>query len=154
MLKLFVGEYKKERTFIKYNMLRYTTICIVLDYYCYMNSLGEDVAQSIKFLVDMVLKKSSFHDTKNNRTMIQTVIVNMKMMGLLVDCGSNYLTISNKGKETYINQSYHMAAANLYQANSSRKLAIVAVWISVIGLLLTALIQLINLMYPVWNKCC
>ncbi|MBE6307824.1 MAG: hypothetical protein E7087_00745 [Bacteroidales bacterium] len=38
MLNLFIGQYKNEKTLIKFNMVRYTTMCIVLDYYCYMNS--------------------------------------------------------------------------------------------------------------------
>ena len=40
MLNLFIGQYKNEKILIKFNMVRYTTMCIVLDYYCYMNSLN------------------------------------------------------------------------------------------------------------------
>lgn len=36
MLNLFVGQYKNEKTLIKFNMVRYATMCIVLDYNCYI----------------------------------------------------------------------------------------------------------------------
>ncbi len=64
MLKLFNGQYKNEKTLIKFNMVRYTTMCIVLDYYCFMNSLDSDVACTIDHLIGLVFNKSSFKDTK------------------------------------------------------------------------------------------
>lgn len=143
MLKLFTGQYKDENTLIRFNMVRYTTICVVLDYFCYMNSLSEDVACTIDSLVDTVFKKSSFSDTEGNRTMVQTTIINMKMMGLLFEPRPDYLAITDQGKVAYINQTYHIAAANLYQANASRKLSIIAICVAVAGIVLTLILQLI-----------
>lgn len=141
MLKLFVGQYKNESTLIKFNMVRYTTICIVLDYFCYMNSVSEDVVKTLDFLVDAVFKKSSIKDTEENRTMIQTTILNMKMIGLLFEPETDYLAITDQGKMAYISQSYHLAAANLYQANASRRLSKIAIWVAVAGIVLTFLLQ-------------
>ena len=81
MLNLFIGQYKNEKTLIKFNMVRYTTMCIVLDYYCFMNSIESDVACTLDHLIGLVFNKSSFDDTEENRTMVQTTIINMKMMG-------------------------------------------------------------------------
>ena len=36
MLNLFIGQYKNEKTLIKFKMVRFTTMSIVLDYYCYI----------------------------------------------------------------------------------------------------------------------
>ncbi len=36
MLKLFVGQYKDKRALIKFNMVRYTTIGMILNYNFYM----------------------------------------------------------------------------------------------------------------------
>ena len=36
MLNLFVGQYTTVKALIKLNMVRYATMCIVLDYYCYI----------------------------------------------------------------------------------------------------------------------
>ena len=54
-----------------------------------------------------------------------------------------FLAITNKGKQAYIDQTYHLATANLYQANASRKLSIVAIGVAVAGILLTFLLQFI-----------
>ena len=142
MLKLFNGQYKNEKTLIKFNMVRYTTMCIVLDYYCFMNSLDSDVACTIDHLIGLVFNKSSFDDTEENRTMVQTTIVNMKMMGLLYAHTQNTLAITNQGKQAYIDQTYHLATANLYQANSSRRLSVIAISVSIAGILLTLILQL------------
>ncbi len=144
MLKLFTGQYKNEKTLIKFNMVRYTTICIVLDYYCYMNSIDSDVTCTINQLQDFVFKKSSFNDTEENRTMVQTTIVNMKMMGLLYSYTQDTLAITNQGKQAYIDQTYHLATANLYQANASRKLSVLAICVAIAGILLTLILQFLS----------
>ena len=90
-----------------------------------------------------VIKKSSFDDTEENRTMVQTTIVNMKIMGLLFEPRPDYLAITDQGKVAYINQTYHLAAANLYQANASRKLSVIAIGVAVAGITLTLILQLL-----------
>lgn len=143
MLKLYIGQYKNERTLIKFNMVRYTTICVVLDYFCYMNSLNEDVACSFDYIVDFVFKKSSFKMTEDNIAMVHTAITNMKMMGLLYEPKTNYIAITDQGKQTYIGQSYHSTAASLYQANASRKLSKMAICVAIAGILLTLILQVL-----------
>lgn len=143
MLKLFIGQYKNEKTLIKFNLVRYTTICIVLDYFCYMNALSEDVASTIDSLVDMVFNKASFKRSEQNKAIVQTTIVNMKMIGLLYEDQPDYLAITDNGKKAYMSQSYHSTAASLYQANASRKLSIAAIGVAVTGLLLTLILQIL-----------
>lgn len=143
MLKLFNGQYKNEKTLIKFNMVRYTTMCIVLDYYCFMNSVDSDVACTIDHLQDLVFNKSSFDDTEENRIMVQTTIINMKMTGLLNALTQDSLVISNQGKQAYIDQTYHLATANLYQANASRRLSMIAIGVAIAGILLTLILQFI-----------
>ena len=143
MLNLFIGQYKNEKTLIKFNMVRYATMCIVLDYYCFMNSVESDVACTLDHLIGLVFNKSSFEDTEENRTMVQTTIVNMKMMGLLNAHTQDTLAITNQGKQAYIDQTYHLATANLYQANASRRLSMIAIGVAIAGILLTLLLQFI-----------
>lgn len=144
MLNLFIGQYKNEKILIKFNMVRYTTMCIVLDYYCYMNSLNEDMACTFDCLVDFVFQKSSLNKTEKNLAIVHTAIINMKMIGMLYEPRSGYLAITDKGKQTYMSQSYHSTAANLYQANASRKLSIVAIGVAIAGVILTLILQLIE----------
>ncbi len=143
MLKLYIGQYKSEKTLIKFNMVRYTTICMVLDYFCYMNSLSEDVACTFDYIVDFVFKKASYKKTEDNIAMVHTAITNMKMMGLLYEPRTNYMAITDLGKQAYMNQSYHATTASLYQANASRRLSIIAIGVAIAGILLTLILQLI-----------
>ena len=118
-------------------------MCIVLDYYCFMNSVESDVACTLDHLIGLVFNKSSFEDTEENRTIVQTTIVNMKMMGLLNAHTQDTLAITNQGKQAYIDQTYHLATANLYQANASRRLSMIAIGVAIAGIRLTLLLQFI-----------
>ena len=143
MLNLFIGRYQYAKSLIKFNTVRCTTMCIVLDYYCFMNSVESDVACTLDHLIGLVFNKSSFEDTEENRTIVQTTIVNMKMMGLLNAHTQDTLAITNQGKQAYIDQTYHLATANLYQANASRRLSMIAIGVAIAGILLTLLLQFI-----------
>lgn len=147
MLKLFIGQYKNEKTLIKFNMLRYTTMCIVLDYYCFMNSVESDVACTLEHLISLVFNKSSFDETEENRAMVQTTIINMKMMGLLYSHTQDTLAITNQGKQAYIDQTYHLATANLFQANASRRLSVIAIGVAIASIIISLIFQIIN----VWH---
>lgn len=147
MLKFYNGQYKNEKTLIKFNMVRYTTMCIVLDYFCFMNSVESDVACTLDHLIGLVFNKSSFDDTEENRTMVQTTIINMKMMGLLYAHTQDTLAITNQGKQAYIDQTYHLATANLFQANASRRLSVIAIGVAVVSIILSLIFQILN----VWH---
>ena len=77
---------------------------------------------------------SEIKDTDTNRTIINTVITNMVMIGLLCE-NRGELIITNNGKQAYIDQTYHMEAASLYEAKESRRLSLIAVVISIVSIL-------------------
>lgn len=143
MLKVFNGQDKNEKTLTKFNMVRYTTMCIVLDYYCFINSVESDVACTLDHLIGLVFNKSYFDDTEENQTMVQTTIINLKMIGLLYAHTQDTLAITNQGKRAYVDQTYHLAAANLYQANASRRLSMIAIGVAVTSILLSLLTQVL-----------
>jgi len=143
MLKVFNGQDKNEKTLTKFNMVRYTTMCIVLDYYCFVNSVESDVACTLDHLIGLVFNKSYFDDTEENQTMVQTTIINLKMIGLLYAHTQDTLAITNQGKQAYVDQTYHLAAANLYQANASRRLSMIAIGVAVTSILLSLLTQVL-----------
>lgn len=84
---IYIGQYKSGTRLVGFNIIRYTTFCLVLDYYCYMNISVGDVINNRDWLIQHVLKQSEIRDTKDNRTIINTAITNMGMIGLL--CESN-----------------------------------------------------------------
>ena len=142
MIRIFTGQYKKGSTLTEFNLVRYTTICLVLDYYCLMNSQKFDMEVALSRLVDFVLIKSSFKDTDNNRVWIETAIGNMQMMGLLKETNNGLLTITDLGLSAYSSQLYHQTAASLYEARASRRLAKIAIYVALAGIGLTLILQL------------
>ena len=143
---IYVGQYKKGTRFIGYNIIRYTTLCLILDYYCYMNVSVGDVINSRDWFIQYVLKQSEIKDTDTNRTIINTVITNMVMIGLLCE-NRGELIITNNGKQAYIDQTYHMEAASLYEAKESRRLSLIAVVISIVSILLAVMPSITKLVY-------
>ena len=137
MINIYIGQYKKNRRLNKFNMIRYTTICIVLDYFCYMTTTQNEPAVTMDYLTNLVFNQSSFKRTSENTTMIHTVIFNMNMMGLLEMVQQDYYAITDAGKAAYINQSYHIVAANLYQSKASQKLSLIAIVIALVGVFLS-----------------
>jgi len=142
MIRIFTGQYKNGSTLTEFNLVRYTTICLVLDYFCLMSSQKIDMEVALSKLVDFVLIKSLFKDTDNNRVWIETAIGNMQMMGLIVESDSGLLTISELGLSAYSGQLYHQTAASLYEARASRQLAKIAIYIALAGIVLTVILQL------------
>lgn len=142
MIRIYTGQYKKDSTLTEFNLVRYTTICLVLEYFCLMNSQKIDMEIALSKLVDFVIEKSSFKDTDNNRVWIETAIGNMQMMGLLKETDSGLLTITALGLSAYSSQSYHQTAASLYEARASRQLAKIAIYIALAGIVLTVILQL------------
>ena len=142
MIRIYTGQYKNGRTLTKFNLVRYTTICLVLDYFCLMNSQKIDMEIALSKLVDYVIEKFSFKDTENNRVWIETAIGNMQMMGLLVETDNGLLTITDLGLSAYSSQLYHQTAASLYEARASRRLAKIAIYVALAGIGLTLILQL------------
>ena len=142
MIRIYTGQYKNESTLTEFNLVRYTTICLVLDYFCLMNSQKIDMEIALSKLVDSVLIKSSFKDTDSNRVWIETAIGNMQMMGLLIETDAGLLKITDLGLSAYSSQLYHQTAASLYEARASRQLAKIAIYVALAGIGLTLILQL------------
>ena len=140
---IYIGQYKSGTRLVGFNIIRYTTFCLVLDYYCYMNISVGDVINNQDWLIQHVLKQSEIRDTKDNRTIINTAITNMGMIGLL--CESNgQLFITDKGKQAYMDQTYHMTVDSLYEAKETRRLSRIAIVISVASILLAITTSIIG----------
>ena len=110
-----------------------------------MNSSVGDVIKNWDWLIQYVLNKSEIRDTKDNRIIINTAITNMVMIGLL--CESNgQLFITNKGKQAYMDQTYHMTVASLYEAKETRRLSKIAIVVSVASILLAVITSVLGLL--------
>ena len=148
---IFIGQYQKGTDAVEFNIIRFTTICIVLDYFCYMNSLCRDVGKRRNDMVQCVLNQSSFSNTKDNKIKINTAISNMIMMGFLSE-NNDILTITDAGKQAYISQTFHLATASLYEAKETRHLSKIAIVVSIISVLLTAISMVISAVISLCGK--
>lgn len=142
--EIYVGQYQKGSLLVEYNIIRYTTFCLVLDYYCYMNSLFGNAIKSRDWLIGYVLKQSEIRDTRKKRAIIDTAISNMVMIGLLCE-NNGQLFITDMGKQAYMDQKYHMTVASLYEAKETRRLSRRAIVISVISLIVAIIVAIIGL---------
>ena len=142
--EIYVGQYQKGSLLVEYNIIRYTTFCLVLDYYCYVNSLSGNAIKSRDWLIGYVLKQSEIRDTRKKRVIIDTAISNMVMIGLLCE-NNGQLFITDMGKQAYMDQKYHMTAASLYEAKETRRLSRRAIVISVISIIVAIIVAIIGL---------
>lgn len=141
-VELFVGAYQSKGLALKYNIIRYTSICLVLDYFCYINSITGDYATTLDNLIDIIFKQSRFCRSKYNTVIVKTTIINMIMMGLIVE-QNGAVHITNGGKQAYIDQKFHIQCANLHEAQATRTLSRIAIIIAVTSLILTTLLSFI-----------
>lgn len=133
----YTGQYKTTYRFAEYNYLRYTTMCMILDFYCYMPSvIGEEIVTDSEFLCNHIIKKSSIRDTKNNRLIISSTIIDMILVGLLSE-ENDIIDITEMGKRAFVNQDYHKVAASLYEAKYTRRLSIIAISVAIVSVVLT-----------------
>lgn len=133
----YTGQYKTTYRFAEYNYIRYTTMCIILDFYCYMPSvIGEEIVTDSEFLCNHIIKKSSIQDTKYNRLIISSNIKDMIIIGLLSE-ENDIIDITEVGKRAFVNQDFHKVAASLYEAKYTRKLSIIAISAAIISVVLT-----------------
>ena len=109
-----------------------------------MNSLSGNAIKSRDWLIGYVLKQSEIRDAREKRTIIDTAISNMVMIGLL--CVNNgQLFITDMGKQAYMDQKYHMTVTSLYEAKEIRRLSRRAIVISVISLIVAIIVAIIGL---------
>lgn len=133
----YIGQYKTTYRFTEYNYLRYTTMCMILDFYCYIPSvIGQEIVTDSDYLSNYVVKKSSIQDTKYNRLIISSTIKDMIIMGILSE-DNDIVDITEMGKRAFVNQVYHKVAASLYEAKYTRRLSIIATSVAIVSVVLT-----------------
>lgn len=133
----YTGQYKTTYSFAEYNYLKYTTMCMILDFYCYIPSvIGEEIVTDSDYLSSYVVKKSSIQDTKYNRLIISSTIKDMIIMGILLE-DNDIIDITEMGKRAFVNQDYHKVTASLYEAKYTRKLSIIATSVAIVSVVLT-----------------
>ena len=133
--KIYIGQYHKNDTFLKYNQIRYKTYCMVLDQLCYFNSLIKTTEIKRSKIEDYIF--TSIKRNKENEVIVNTAIASMLMSGLISEDNNNNFELTSLGIEAYAKQTYHLVAANLAEAKASRNLSTVAIIIAIVTMLIT-----------------
>ena len=122
---------------------KYMFICLVLDELIFRKYFEKGEDMSITFLRKRLQKKMSYSLHNRPIALLEVWIFEMQVMKLLTlsTCKENSEIIVSKlterGERAYQNQTYHQIYANLLVAKRSRVLAIIAMYISIISLILT-----------------
>ncbi|MBO5631662.1 MAG: hypothetical protein J5965_21540, partial [Aeriscardovia sp.] len=115
--ELIVNQYE-DRDFLRYNQIKYKTICIVLDFFALCNSIDgtEKIAR------DDIEKKifASIKPNKTNRQIVCNSLAAMEIMGYVVEQG-NEILIMPDGVIAYREQKIHQIAASLSEAKRVRE---------------------------------
>ena len=90
MIRIYTGQYKNESTLTEFNLVRYTTICLVLDYFCLINSQK----------IDMEVALSKTHSPLNKASS-KTPIIIFELIyaddGAAIETDASLLTITDLG---------------------------------------------------------
>lgn len=136
-INLMACPYANLKTACKYGMLRTTTICIIMENIAILKSMGYDnYVKTHQEMKDLIFRQTSFKRNKVNSAIVDTAIINMVMMGYLEKHGYNYIP-REELVEAYKSQTFQSQCASLYQAESSRKLSTITIWIAVGSLFIT-----------------
>lgn len=120
--------------FIRYNQIKYKTICIVLDFFALFNGMCGGTSIARDKIEDMIY--ASIYKNKKNKKIVDNSLAAMEAMGLVIEKGIN-IEIQQAGVDAYKNQVFHQIAASLTEAKRSRLLAKYSVIISIIALLIS-----------------
>lgn len=123
---------------------KYMFICLVLDELVFRKYYEKEEDVSIAFLCYRINKKMTLSLKSRPIALLEIWLSEMQIMKLITLSKSkegNEIIISKltaQGEKAYQNQTYHQIYANLLAAKRSRVLSIIAIFISVITLVLTA----------------
>ena len=131
--ELIVNQYE-DKEFLRYNQVKYKTICIVLDFFAICN--GIDGQRSISREVVEQKIFASIKKCRSNRLIVSNALVAMELMGYVVENGKE-IVIQDAGVEAYKKQIIHQIAASLTESRQSRMLTRWTIAISLFALLVS-----------------
>ncbi|MBO5627075.1 MAG: hypothetical protein J5953_14985 [Prevotella sp.] len=138
--ELIVNQYE-DRDFLRYNQIKYKTICIVLDFFALCNSIDgtEKIAR------DDIEKKifASIKPNKTNRQIVCNSLAAMEIMGYVVEQG-NEILIMPDGVIAYREQKIHQIAASLSEAKRVREQTKMTLIISFMAFVVSLLSMIIT----------
>lgn len=115
---------------------KYAAFCTILDYLSYLEGVSSIPSASIDGITSIALRNYFFR-TKKNRVEVKTWIAELNWMGLIKNMERKEGTeiyLTDKGKEVYSNQVFHLVFSNLQEARESRVVAIIAMLIAIVSL--------------------
>ena len=138
--KIFLGSYQSTSDNLKFNKIKYTTICSLLDYFAIkVSALRLQSFVEKDSLITMVLNNSDIADNEENRAMIETSIYQMTMIGILSQNG-NVFTISEEGCKAFREHTFHKILFDINAQRQTKNLSVIAICIALATLIATIII--------------
>lgn len=139
---------KKEKNIRTFNSVKYYVISLVLDILVHkMVENRNDRTIGGEMLLEDIMSeiwKNSIYDMEWNLPIarIKLIVPEMSWMNLIVCTGEKEnpnIKLTDEGFAAYKDQRFHSIAASLMEAKESRKLSVIAIVISFITLIVTAI---------------
>ena len=123
---------------------KYMFICLVLDELTFRKYYEKEDEVSIGFLRKRISKKMSLSLYHKPIALLEFWLLEVQVMGLITlskhkEDGKEIIMtkLTRQGEEAYQKQTYHQIYANLIAAKLSRWLAILAIFVSLIALIVS-----------------
>ena len=139
--------YNKEKELRAFNSVKYYVMSLVLDTLVrkmVINSItnANEVEIAFEDLMQEIWKDSIYDMRWNiSRTRVDLVVAEMSWMNLIVNTGDTSknpnIKLTTEGFAAYKEQRFHSIAASLMESNESRRLANIAVVVSIFTLIAT-----------------
>ena len=135
----------------KWNFEKYHMFSMILEYLvdCHQITKSDVPKENI---VGMLKQQGVPKYDKKFDAKITTILMQMGWIGLITIKG-NRVSIAEDGINAYKEQRYHEIAANLYNAEQTKRLSVLAIWIASILSGLSIILTIINALLQV-GKCC
>ena len=101
------------------------------------------------YITKSIHKTELLKDLKEPDKLVDKWLADMEFIGLIrsehnLNIGQTLIYITEKGLDEYRNQTYHVLAANLLEAQESRRLARIAIYIAIIAIFVAILIGILT----------
>ena len=127
----------------KWNLEKYHMYSMILELLVYYKGSEINDCASLDDIKNMfkhqgIPKQDKKFDAKINAALAQLVWVGY------ITCDGNYVSLTNDGIQAYKEQRFHTIAANLYNAENTKRLSIIAIIIAVLSFVTTILIACLS----------
>lgn len=133
--QIYIGQYHSRKKLEEYNLFWYYTVCTILDYLL-MVAQSNEPPITVDNMEEYITKRDMF-SKENIHEKYNRVVMDMIKLGLVNKDEEYRFYLLTDGLEALRNRNYHNTLASMLEAESSNRLAKLAIRIAIGSLLIT-----------------